>query len=59
VASLQYLDRPLTGSEVRADYRSDARRWALMLGLRRLDRFWQHRVRRRTYPFLLPERIAR
>jgi hypothetical protein len=58
-AANAYLDRPLTEAEARADYRSDARRWALMLGLRRLDRLWQRRVRRRTYPFLLPEKIAR
>ncbi len=33
--------------------------WALLLALRRLDRFWQLKVRRRAYPFLLPGRIER
>ncbi len=53
------LDPPLTEAEVRSDYRSDARTWALLQTARRLDRTWQQRVRRRTYPFLLPERIER
>lgn len=45
--------------ELRAYYRSDARMWALLQRLRRIDRFWQRCVRRRTYPFLLPRRIER
>jgi len=49
----------LTIEEVRADYRSDARTWALIQSLRRADRSWQQRVRRRPYPFLLPEHIDR
>lgn len=53
------LDRPLTAAEARRYYRSDARLWEVMLRLRRADRWWQHRVRRRTYPFLLPGRIDR
>jgi hypothetical protein len=53
------LDRPLTVEQVRADYRSDARTWAVLQSLRRADRVWQRRVRRRTYPFLLPARIDR
>lgn len=53
------LDPPLTVDEVRADYRSDARTWALLQSLRRADRVWQRRIRRRASPFLLPERIER
>ena len=53
------LDPPLTEDEVRADYRSDARTWAMLQEVRRADRLWQRHVRRRTYPFLLPERIER
>lgn len=53
------LDPPLTVAQVRADYRSDARTWALLQSVRRADRVWQQRVRRRTYPFLLPARIDR
>ena len=53
------LEPPLTVEQVRADYRSDARTWALLQSVRRADRAWQHRVRRRTYPFLLPARIDR
>ncbi len=53
------LERPLTVDEVRRDYRADARMWALLQALRRADRAWQRHVRRRTYPFLLPGRLAR
>jgi hypothetical protein len=53
------LDQPLTEEEVRRDYRSDARTWAAIQRLRRLDRAWQRSVRRRPYSFLLPEAIAR
>jgi len=50
---------PLSVEEVRHDYASDARQWEVLLRLRRADRWWQRTVRRRTYPFLLPGRIAR
>ena len=50
---------PLTEEEVRRHYRSDARLWATLLAIRRLDRAWRRRVRHRPYPFLLPGRIKR
>jgi hypothetical protein len=53
------VDPPITADEVRRDYRSDARTWSLLQALRRADRTWQRRVRRRTYPVLLPSRIDR
>ena len=53
------LDTPLTAGEVYRYYRSDARLWAMLLRIRRLDRAWQLRVRRRPYPFLLPGEIER
>ena len=53
------LEPPISGDQVRSDYRSDARTWALLQSLRRADRAWQQRVRRRAYPFLLPARIDR
>jgi hypothetical protein len=53
------LDEPLTESEVRRYYRKDAITWSFLQRLRRIDRAWQRRVRRRPYPFLLPERIER
>ncbi len=49
----------VTAGEVRRSYARDARLWALLLGLRRADRWWQLRVRRRAYPFLLPGQIER
>lgn len=49
----------LTETEVRADYRSDARTWDLLQRVRRVDRTWQRGIRRRPYPFLLPDRIDR
>ena len=54
-----YLDEPLTEDEVRRHYRSDARLWAALLRIRKLDRAWRRRVRRRPYPFLLPGPIER
>ena len=56
---LRPTDRPLTAEEVARDYASDARQWELLLRLRRADRWWQQRVRRRDYPFLLPGPISR
>ncbi len=53
------IDPPLDEAGVRADYRSDARTWGALQAVRRIDRSWQRRVRGRTYPFLLPDRIDR
>jgi hypothetical protein len=53
------LGTDLTVDEVGRHYRQDARLWAILQRLRRLDRAWQRRVRRRPYPLLLPGRITR
>jgi hypothetical protein len=53
-----HLSPPLTSAEVHRYYRSDARLWAGLLALRRLDRRWR-RLLGRPYPFLLPGRIER
>ena len=53
------VSTPITPAELRAYYKDDARTWAVLQRLRRLDRAWQRRVRRRPYPFLLPGRIER
>jgi len=50
---------PITPEEARAYYQDDARTWALLQRLRRVDRAWQRKVRRRSYPFLLPGAIER
>lgn len=55
----QYVDRPIDEAEIARYYRGDARSWALLQRLRRVDRAWQRRIRRRPYPFLLPGRIDR
>lgn len=55
----RHLDRPLTTADVERYYRSDARLWAMLLRIRRLDRAWQHHVRRRAYPCLLPGQVRR
>ena len=44
----------ITEAEVRSYFTRDRRLWLLMQRLRRADRAWQRRVRRRSYPFLLP-----
>ena len=58
-AANRVLSAPLTLGEVDRYYRSDARLWELLLRLRRADRWWQRTVRRRTYPYLLPEPTRR
>jgi hypothetical protein len=58
-AANERVSPPLTEREVRRDYAIDAFRWEALLRLRRLDRFWQRRIRRRTYPFLLPRPLPR
>jgi hypothetical protein len=55
----RHLKRPMTHAEVERYYRNDARLWGMLLRIRRLDRAWQRRVRRRPYPFLLPREIKR
>jgi len=54
----RHLREPLTERDVHGYYRSDARLWALLLRLRRLDRAWRLRTGR-PYPFLLPGPIER
>ena len=49
----------ISRDEVDRYYAGDARTWSLLQRLRRWDRAWQRRVRRRTYPFLLPGPIDR
>jgi uncharacterized protein DUF6206 len=44
----------LTQHRVWRYYRRDALLWSVFQRLRRVDRVWQHHVRRRAYPFLLP-----
>jgi hypothetical protein len=53
------LELDMTVDEVNRFYQRDARLWSFLQRLRRIDREWQHRVRRRAYPFLLPGRIDR
>ena len=53
------IEKPLTEGEVRSYYRSDARLWSALLRIRKIDRAWRRRVRRRPYPFLLPGEIER
>jgi hypothetical protein len=49
----------LDEAEVRRYYRDDARMWAFLQRLRRIDRWWQRKMRRRQYPFLLPGKVER
>lgn len=52
------LEQPVEAEEVRRYYRSDSRTWSWIQRLRRADRGW-HRLRGRTYPFLIPGEIER
>jgi hypothetical protein len=50
------LDSPITEAEVEKYFKSDTGTWAAMQRMRRLDSWWQRKVRRRPYPFLLAPR---
>jgi uncharacterized protein DUF6206 len=49
----------ITEAEAAKYYRADAWMWEFLLRIRKADRAWQQKVRRRRYPFLLPGRIER
>ncbi|CAM5350311.1 DUF6206 family protein [Streptomyces abikoensis] len=49
----------LTAEEVAKYYRGDAAMWELIQRLRKADRAWHLKVRRRPYPFLLPPDVDR
>lgn len=49
----------LTPREALRHYRNDARLWGVIQRVRRIDRVWQRRIRRRPYPFLLPGPVDR
>jgi hypothetical protein len=53
------LSPPIAAREPARFYRGDRWTWAMLQAARRADRAWQRRVRRRTYPYLLPGRIER
>jgi hypothetical protein len=52
------LEQPIDAEEVRRYYRSDARTWGWIQRFRKADRAW-HRLRGKTYPFLIPGEIER
>jgi hypothetical protein len=53
------IDPPLTEAEVARFYRFNSLTWRALQWLRRADRAWQRRVRRRPYPLLMPRRYRR
>ena len=53
-ASSGRIASELDDDEIRRDRRLDALTWGALQAVRRLDRTWQRRVRRRAYPFLIP-----
>ena len=55
----QRVEPAIDEAELRRYYRQDAAMYAALQRLRRIDRWWQRRVRRRPYSFLLPGRVER
>lgn len=55
----QRVEPAIDEAEVRRYYLWDARMYAALQRLRRLDRAWQRRVRGRPYTFLLPGEVQR
>lgn len=54
-----HLEVPIQRDEIDRYYARDARDWALLQRLRRIDRAWQRKIRRRPYPFIIPGAIER
>ncbi len=52
------VDPPITASEATRVLADDRRLWPLLFRLEHVNRWWQRRVRRRPYEFLLPERTT-
>jgi hypothetical protein len=52
-AAGEHVEPPIDEAEVRRYFARDRHLWLAMQRLRRADRAWQRRVRRRPYPFLL------
>ncbi len=50
--------KPITEQEVKAYYREDAWIWRIYLRFRKVDRFL-HKVMKKNYPYILPEKIKR
>ena len=57
-AANEHVRPAITEREVRRYFARDRKFWLALQRLRRADRAWQRRVRRRTYPFLLPPPYA-
>ena len=49
---------PISPEEATRLYHSDRRLWPLLFRLERANRWWQNRVRRRAFEFLVPERTT-
>lgn len=58
-AAASVIEPGITVDDALRYYRFDARMWAMLQRLRKADRWWQHRIRRRRYAFLLPGAIER
>ncbi len=52
------IEPPVTRDEVVRVNTSDARLWPVLLRLEQANRWWQRRIRHRTYEFLLPRRTT-
>lgn len=59
VANHHLVGEPIRRTEIGRYYRSDARLWAFLLALRRIDRWITRHALHRPYPFLLPGPIER
>ena len=51
----EYVEKPVTHQEALSVYEADRRMFPFLLALVRVNQFWQERIRRRPFEFLLPE----
>jgi hypothetical protein len=52
------VEPPITAAEAARVHADDRRLWPLLFRLERANRWWQRRVRHRSFEFLLPERTT-
>lgn len=53
-AANERLERPIDESSLKAQYDKEAKLWVKLHRLKKIDRSWQRKIRRRRYEFLVP-----
>lgn len=54
-AANKHLDEPIDTRTLRSQYEKEAKLWVKLHRLKKIDRWWQRKIRRRRYQFLVPD----